>query len=167
MQTISLGKAGSIDVDVAALRAMPQVEEYIFSYGLKQMLNDVHAGEKDADKKKALSQKKLDSLLRGEVAQARVGRTGDPIMREMLAMAETDLKAKLVKIGKKVKDYEKSVWAAVVQKQVDANAEAYRTAAEAKLAIKPEGVESADDILALLDSVADESDPESKSDTDE
>src|SRR5690606_25364941 len=37
--TISLGKAGSIVVDLDKLQEHPQVVEYVFNYGLKQMLN--------------------------------------------------------------------------------------------------------------------------------
>lgn len=139
---VSLGKAGNITVDVDKLQASPAVVEYIFNYGLKQMLNDVHASEKDLKAKIGLSQKKLDSLYRGEVAQSRAS-GGDPVAREMTAMAEIDLKAKLRLMGKKASDYDKDVWKAVVAKQVAANEEAYRKAAEAKLAIKPK---AADDI---------------------
>lgn len=147
---ISLGKAGSIEVDVAKLRESQAVADYIFMYGLKQMLNDVHASEKDPVAKKGLSQKKLDSLLRGEVAQARVGGGGDPVAKEMRAMAEADVKAKLKALGKKLSDYEADTLKAVYAKQLAANEEAYRKAAEAKLAIKPKGVE-ADDIMSLFE----------------
>ena len=146
---ISLGKAGAISVDMSKLEAHPAVMEYIIQYGLKQMLNDVHASEKDIAAKPGLSQKKLDSLYRGEVAQSRAS-GGDPVAKEMRAMAENDLKAKVKLAGKKPSDFDKDVWKTVVEKQVAANEEAYRKAAEAKLAIKPKGVESADDIMALL-----------------
>lgn len=139
--TISLGKGGSITVDVEKLQAMPQVAEYIFNYGLKQMLNDVHAGEKEASAKLGLSQKKLDSLYRGEVAQSRES-GGDPVAREMKAMAESDLKAKIKALGKQVGKIDKKVFAELVGKQVAANEEAYRKTAEAKLAIKPKGIEA-------------------------
>lgn len=138
---ISLGKGGSITVDVEKLEAHPAVVEYIFNYGLKQMLNDVHAGEKDASAKLGLSQKKLDSLYRGEVAQSRES-GGDPIAREMKAMAESDLKAKIKALGKQVGKIDKKVFAELVGKQMAANEEAYRKAAEAKLAIKPKGIEA-------------------------
>jgi len=156
---VLIGEAGSIEVNKAELEKHPAVMDYIWNYGLRQMLNDVHAGEtakKTPDSetrkanKRALVEKKLASLLAGEVAQARLG--GDPVEKEMRAMAEADLKAKLRSLGKKVGDYDKKVWAEVVGKQVAKNAEAYRKAAEAKLAIKPEGLKSADadDILAML-----------------
>lgn len=156
--TVSIGEAG--EIEVKANNFNTAVTQYIFQYGLKQMLNDVHAGEtkaKTADdatrkaNKLALVEKKLASLYAGEVAQARVGSTGSPVEREMRAMAEADLKAKIKSIGKKVSDYEKDVWTKVVGKQVEANEAAYRKAAEAKLAIKPEtNAGDADELLAML-----------------
>jgi hypothetical protein len=145
--TIGLGKAGQIEVDVEALRKMAHVEEYIFQYGLKQMLNDVHAGEKDADKKLALSQKKLDSLLRGEVAQARAFQSADPVMREMRRMAEEALLAQVKKIGKKRKDYENAKWAELVGQQVERRETAYRAAAERIVAERVESID--DDVIDL------------------
>lgn len=138
---ISLGKGGSITVDVEKLEAHPAVVEYIFNYGLKQMLNDVHAGEKEASAKLGLSQKKLDSLYEGKVAQSREG-GGDPVAKEMRAMAENDLKAKIKALGKKISDIKAETMKELVAKQVAANEAAYRKVAEAKLAIKPASVES-------------------------
>jgi hypothetical protein len=149
MIEISLGKAGSIQVDVEKLEQHPAVVEYIFNYGLKQMLNDVHASEKDLAAKPGLSQKKLDSLYRGEVAQQRVG-GGDPVAREMREMALADIKTKLRAAGRKWSDVAKETQAKVLAAQLEKNAEAYRKAAEAKLAIKPKAVD-ADDIMSLLD----------------
>lgn len=141
---ISLGKAGSVTVDVAKLEANPQVVEYIFNYGLKQMLNDVHASEKDPDAKKALSLKKLDSLYAGQVAQTRVGGGGDPVLREMRQMAESDVKAKLKALGKKISDYSKETLAVAYAKQLEAGKAGYEKAAKAKLAIKADAPQDID-----------------------
>lgn len=138
---VSLGKAGEIEVDVEKLVKSEAVVAYIFQYGLKQMLNDVHASEKDPAAKIGLSQKKLDSLYRGEVAQQRVGGGGDPVKREMLAMAKQDVNAKIKALGKKLGDYDKETLNSVYEKQMAANESQYRKAAEAKLAIKPEKAE--------------------------
>lgn len=171
--TIKIGEAGTIDVNVEALKAMPAVAGYIFTYGLKQMLNDVHAGETAkktpdavtrAANKRALVEKKLASLMAGEVAQERVGIAGDPVAREMYRMAEADLKAKLPAIGKKVSDFTKEVWATVVKKQVEKGEAAYRKAAEAKLAIKPEAEDF--DIMSLLDD-AEESETDETTESDD
>lgn len=160
MQTIGIGTAGQIEVDESKFN--DQVKAYIFNYGLKQILNDVHASvtaKVEADESKrnaqklAMSHKKLDSLYAGEVAVPRAA-GGSAVDREMTKMAEATLKAKLAALGKKVKDFDKAVWAQVVAKQVKANEAEYRAAAEAKLAIKPE--EADFDIMALLDSGAEE-----------
>lgn len=173
MATVKIGEAGTIEVNVAKLKEMANVSEYIFMYGLKQMLNDVHAGETakktpdDATRKAnklALVEKKLASLMAGEVAQERVGSGLTPVEREMRSMAEADLKRKLAGIGKKVSDYAKDVWADVVGKQVAKNEAAYRKAAEAKLAIKPEAVE-VDDILDLLEATDEADETGEESDT--
>jgi len=153
---IALGEAGSIEVEDATFTQA--VKDYVYHYGLKQMLNDVHASVtkkvesddvKRAEAKRAMVEKKLASLMAGEVAQARVG-GGDPVAKEMRKMAEADLKAKLVKLGKKVSDFNKDVWAEVVGKQVTAGEANYRKAAEAKLAIKAEPVKDSVDLSDLL-----------------
>lgn len=147
---ISLGKAGSITVDVAKLEASPAVMEYIFNYGLKQMLNDVHASEKDPAAKLGLSQKKLDSLYRGEVAQARAS-SGDPVKKEMRAMAEADVKNMARAAGIKLANIPKEKLAAAIDAQLAKNEAKYRKAAEAKLAIKVEAapVMDLDELLGL------------------
>lgn len=145
---ISLGKAGSIKVDVEKLEKSEAVIQYIFNYGLKQMLNDVHASEKDAAAKMGLVEKKLNSLYAGQVAQQRVG-GGDPVAREMAAMAQADVKAALAKLGKKLKDFDKESLAKAYAAQMAKNEAKYRKAAEAKLAIKADTGE-VDDIMALL-----------------
>lgn len=146
MTTISLGKAGSIEVDESKFNEA--VRAYIFNYGLKQMLNDVHAGEKDIALKPALSAKKLASLYAGEVAQSRAG-GGDAVMREMRAMAEAELKTKLKAIGKKFSDIAAETWREVVTKHVAAHEARFRPAAEAKLAIKVEAEDfDINDLLA-------------------
>lgn len=147
---VSLGKAGSIVVDVEKLEASPAVMEYIFNYGLKQMLNDVHASEKDASAKLGLSQKKLDSLYRGEVAQARAA-GGDPVKKEMRAMAEADVKNMARGAGIKLANIPKEKLAAAIDAQMEKNETKYRKAAEAKLAIKVEAtpVMDLDELLGL------------------
>ena len=147
-QVISLGKGGEITVDVAKLAESAAVVNYVFNYGLKQMLNDVHASEKDPEAKLGLSQKKLDSLYRGEVAQARVS-SGDPVKREMRAMAEADVKAAMRVAGVKPSELPKGKLAEIIDAQMAKNEAKYRKAAEAKLAIKVEKVDAVD-VMSLL-----------------
>lgn len=147
--TISLGKGGEIKVDVAKLEQHQNVVQYVFMYGLKQMLNDVHAGEKVAANKLGLSQKKLDSLYRGEVAQVRVN-GGNEVEREMRKMAEKDVKAAMAKTGLTLAKLGKDKFGEVVKKQLDAKSAEYRKAAEKKLAIKAESGGDELDLNALL-----------------
>lgn len=148
VQVISLGKGGEIEVDVAKLAASAAVVNYVFNYGLKQMLNDVHASEKDAAAKLGLSQKKLDSLYRGEVAQARIS-SGDPVKREMRNLAEEDVKDAMRKAGIKPSALAKGKLAEIIEAQMAKNEAKYRKTAEAKLAIKVESVDTVD-VMALL-----------------
>jgi len=147
---ISLGKGGEIEVDLDRLLNNKTVANYVFLYGIKQMLNDVHASEKNADVKKGLSQKKLDSLYAGEVAQQRVG-GGDPVAREVRAMAIEDIKKQLAGLGKKFKDFSKDKMEVAIAAKIEKNKDAYEKAAKAKLAIKPKDVEVDDDLLSMLD----------------
>lgn len=151
-QVISLGKGGEIKVDVAKLAESAAVVNYVFNYGLKQMLNDVHASEKDPAAKLGLSQKKLDSLYRGEVAQARAA-GGDPVKREMRAMAEADVKNVARGAGIKLANIPKEKLAAAIDAQMEKNETKYRKAAEAKLAIKVEAtpIVDLDELLGLGD----------------
>ena len=146
---ISLGKAGSIKVDLDKIQAHEAVVDYVFMYGLKQMLNDVHASEKDLAAKPGMSQKKLDSLYRGEVAQTRVG-GGDPVAAKMRELAREDVEKAIKKIGKKAKDFSKEALAKAIAGKLEKDNAAYRKAAEQILAIKPKTSED-DDILGLLE----------------
>ena len=132
-RTIGLGKGGEIVVDVAKLAASDAVVNYIFNYGLKQMLNDVHASEKDANAKLGLSQKKLDSLYRGEVAQARATSSGDKLAREMRLVATEVLKDKLRAIGKPWGKLSKDTQKEVLDKYISANEADLKKAAQARL----------------------------------
>lgn len=148
---IGLGKAGEIEVDVAKLAASEAVVNYVFNYGLKQMLNDVHASEKDLDAKVGLSQKKLDSLYRGEVAQARIGGGGDPVAKEMRRMVEQEIKDTIKRAGKKLSDFSKEALQTAMAKLLEKNKDEYRKLAEEKLAIQPKKTLSSDDIMGLFD----------------
>lgn len=170
--TVALGEAGSIVVDSDKFNEA--VNAYIFGYGLKQMLNDVHAGEtakKTPDdetrkaNKLALVEKKLASLYAGEVAQAR-GSNGDPVARQMRELAENELKVKMRALGRKVSDLAKGVWASVIDKHVAANEARFRAAAEAILAVKVDTVETEIDLDDLF-AAADESDESTDETADE
>ena len=140
-RTIYLGKGGEIVVDVVRLATSDAVVNYIFNYGLKQMLNDVHASEKNAKAKLGLSQKKLDSLYRGEVAQARATSSGDRLTREMRLVATEIVKDKLREIGKPWGKLSKDVQKSVVDKYIETYGADVRIAAQARLdAVKGDSV---------------------------
>ena len=147
VRSIGLGKAGEISVDVARLCEHDAVVNYIFNYGLKQMLNDVHAGEKDAATKIGLSQKKLDSLYRGEVAQARATTSGDRIEREMQRVAVEVLKAKLPATGTSWGKLSKEKQTKLITRYLEVHGDATRKIAETRLA----AANSAKEELSLED----------------
>ena len=145
--SIGLGKAGEIVVDMDKLAKHPAVLNYIFNYGLKQMLNDVHASEKDVTAKLGLSQKKLDSLYRGEVAQARATTSGDRIEREMQRVAVEVLKSKLPATGTSWGKLSKEKQTKLVARYLEVHGDATRKIAETRLA----AANSAKDELSLED----------------
>jgi hypothetical protein len=140
-----------VKIDADKLAGHAAVCEYIFKHGIKQMLGDAFSTHKgSAEEKLAQAMKKLDSLYEGKAVQERLG--GDPVAREMREMAEADVKAKVVAAGKKWADIAKETKAKVIAAQLEKNAEAYRKAAVAKLAIKPKMAEGDDDdIMSLLE----------------
>jgi len=158
VQTLNLGEAGELSVNVAELCKHEAVVNYIFNYGLKQMLNDVHASitkkvEADDETRKAskrsLAEKKLASLLAGNVAQERVG-TSDPVGKLMKEMATEAVTKAIRGAGKKVKDFSKESFNAAVKAMLEKNGAKYRQTAEAKLAIKADTSAGEVDIMSLL-----------------
>jgi hypothetical protein len=154
MTAVDISKGITLDVDFEKIMAYPAVVEAAVRFAVKQALTNTHAsikvGEEDAvAKSQALAEKRLEAMYAGSWGQTERGPRGDAVAREMAAMAEAAIKAKLPK-GQKWKDYSTETRNKVIAMQIAANEAAYRAAAEAKLAIKPEGEESADDIMAML-----------------
>lgn len=84
------GKAGMLDVK---LEEMPTAAlEYILAYGLKQVLTDAHSSAKTPDEAKALTEKKLAALMRGEV-RMQSSRTSDPVLAEAKRLAKAAIEA--------------------------------------------------------------------------
>lgn len=87
--TREIGKAGEFTVNLAD---MPEASlQYIFAYGLKQVLADAHSQAKNADEAKAMTGKKLDALMRGEF-RVSSSRTSDPVMAEAKRLANVEFK---------------------------------------------------------------------------
>jgi hypothetical protein len=143
--TCAIGKEQTIEVDTTKFSA--SVNAYIWNYGLKQMLADANSAEKEAEAKLAKSQKKLDSLYAGEVAQAR--QSGGSVEREVRAIAMAYVKPKLKAAGKvwsKMEDADKEkVLAHVIAKNPDWRAQAETIVASRKEAVaETETVDLAD-----------------------
>lgn len=109
---VNAGGAGEITVDPNKFSGA--VMEYVLTRGLKEMLTDAHAsataelhGDKVAEAKRGMAEKKLASLYAGEVAAARGGggRVTDPVAAEMVRLYEPLVEAVIRKAGKKLGDY--------------------------------------------------------------
>lgn len=81
-----------------------QVREYIFSYGLKQILNDAGSAAKTAEEKLAMAEKKLQAMYDGTIRTAGSRASVDPVKAEAERMAWEVLSKALRASGKKIKD---------------------------------------------------------------
>lgn len=100
---VIIAKTHALSVDVEALS--PQVREYIFAYGLKQVLNDAGSAGKSPDEKLGMAQKKLDALLRGEVRAMR--ESVDEVTSEARKIAEGLIRNALRAQGRKIADVDR------------------------------------------------------------
>lgn len=98
---ISIAKTHEIIVNTE--RFSDHVRQYIFDYGLKQVLNDAGSAGKNADEKLAMANKKLDALYAGEVRQAR---ESDPVRAEARKMARAVIDRELKKVKKEWDDFD-------------------------------------------------------------
>lgn len=131
---IRIAKADrDIEFDLEALSL--DVCTYLLTHGLKQMLNDTHAGVKADDPEAAqkawsLAVKKADALKAGQVRSAGE-RTADPVKREALRMASETVLAKWKKAKDERKDDAKAVRTAA--KKLIAENGAYMAMAERRV----------------------------------
>jgi hypothetical protein len=98
---INIGKGITLPVDVNALPANAMA--HVVYIGLRNILMDAHAGEKDADNSRAVSEKKLAALMSGEVRVTGT-REGNPVKAEAIRIATDRIKTALRKAGKKLSD---------------------------------------------------------------
>lgn len=86
VRDVTIAKVHTLAVDPTRFNA--DVLEYIFAYGLKQVLNDAGSAGKDADQKRDMAIVKLDALYNGELRKAReAGEPTDPIGKEAYRIA--------------------------------------------------------------------------------
>lgn len=98
---VGLGKsAHSYDIDTE--RFTPEVLDYVFAYGLKQVINDAAASGKTLDEKVALSSKRLEALYEGKLRAARA--SGNPLERHAKDIA-TDLGKRKGLTGEALKEF--------------------------------------------------------------
>lgn len=110
MAQVNIGKGIELDVDFTA---MPQAAiDHILYIGARNVLMDSHASitresnpDDLQDAARAMAEKKLDALMRGEV-RVQSTREGDPVRAEAIRMATDQIKAIIKKAGKKVSDYD-------------------------------------------------------------
>ena len=95
--SIPLGRAGKYGtLSVAVTEFSPAVNNYLYTYGLRQCLNDAMADKKDedgnelpADQIIAKARKRLDNLYAGELrAQREASEPADPVEAEAWKMAK-------------------------------------------------------------------------------
>lgn len=139
MAQVMIAKTHVVEVDVDAFT--PAVREYIWNYGLKQVLNDAGSAGKSPDEKLGMAQKKLDALLRGEVGRAR--EAVDEVEAEARKIARKMIGDALRRKGKKVADFDEEMLKEKVKEL--AARDDVRTAAMERLAIKADV--AGDDVL--------------------
>lgn len=94
VRDVTIAKVHTLAVDPSRFNS--DVLEYIFAYGLKQVLNDAGSAGKDADQKRDMAIVKLAALYNGELRKAReAGEPADPIGKEAYRIAG-ELVAKLL-----------------------------------------------------------------------
>jgi hypothetical protein len=116
MMKVTIGKGLTLDIDLEKLGLphadmLGEVAEHVVYLGLKNMLQDAHAGIKkdedaDGEKSLAVAQKKLDAMYAGDIRVAGT-REGDPVRAEAKRLAVKAIEAKIRKDGEKVADYDR------------------------------------------------------------
>lgn len=145
VNSVKIGSAGDITVDLTKFNA--EVACHIFTYGLKQILNDTRSAEKDGEKALALVGKKLEALYEGKVRAAGERET-DPVKAEARKIAAGQIMAALKAKGIKKDALPEGKFAELVKAQAGK---------ESVMAVARKNVEAAkalmvaDELLAGLD----------------
>lgn len=102
--TLPLGKIGkSRTIDCTAFT--PTILDHVFTYGLRQLVNDAMAsGETFADKE-ALADKRIANLIAGTLRASAI-REGDPIRAEANRIAKAKVERAIRAKGGKIADYD-------------------------------------------------------------
>lgn len=128
---VNVGKGITLSVDTDA---MPEAAmAHVVYIGLRNILQDAHAGESDREAARALAEKKLAALMRGEV-RVHAGREGDPVKARAKLIATGMAKKEWVKAGRKLKDMTTNDVNAIVAKIMEKRGTEIVAAAQAAVA---------------------------------
>ena len=129
---ITIAKTHVLPVDEAKFSA--DVRDFIWAYGLRQILNDAGSMGKGPDEKLAMAQKKLDILYSGELRKAREGGAADPLTAEMERLARADVTKALRAKGKSIGKIDKDALSASIAAHLAKNAKHYTALATRNIA---------------------------------
>lgn len=130
-----------MDIHIARTHILPvdttkfsqAVTDYIFAYGLKQVLNDAGSSGKDTLQKLAMAEKKLAALYEGTVRAVREG-GGDPIKAEMARLAVANVNGRIRAAGRKIKEFTDEQLQVAYDRYIAANEISLRELAVERLA---------------------------------
>lgn len=135
MTNVAIAKIHNLEVNVDKFNA--EVRDYIFAYGLKQILNDAGSAGKSADEKLAMAEKKLAAMYDGTVRAVRAAKPGmSPRDSLIYKYARADVAAVLKAAGRKIGDEPAEKIEAAIAKITEKNAATYGKRADAELAAK-------------------------------
>lgn len=120
---VNLGKSEH-HFDIDTTRFSPEVLDYVFAYGLKQVINDAAASGKTLDEKVGLANKRVENLYSGTL---RAQRESNPLARHARDIA-TDLGKRKGHTGEELKAFVAKASKAdavlhLAQKRLDAESE--------------------------------------------
>lgn len=124
MHNVRIAKTHTVEVNDSKFSS--EVKDFIFAYGLKQLLSDAGSSGKDADEKLTMANKKLAALYEGTLRTAREGKPGASQAETLAArFAMSDLKTAIIKSGKKIKQFTEEQIDALVLKVLASKPEHY------------------------------------------
>lgn len=163
MQTIFKAKGAIVTLSIpedlqAELAATSQRLQYLINYGWKQSLSDAFAAAKDAAEVEGKCKARFDKIVAGSMSERSggVGRTTDPVEKEMKRLAAAIVDAAIARKGKKISKEDRATYIANLFARDE---EILRADAEANLAkLAEESADAADDLDELFGTLDEQSD---------
>jgi len=147
---ILIKKTGRV-VEIDRAKFNDRVNEYVFTYGLTQILNDCHSSvtkkseDYSDDKVHALVDKKLAALIAGELRTPRgEGSSGDPVADRAWMLAGKDIRKAMTAAGIKRADVTDEQMESAIEAHLEANLDDYMTKAKAALEAEAKAAKSVD-----------------------